>query len=235
MTRAMSEDEQALVARARGAKPFDVVVGYDALAVFVQRGNPLPAITLVQLDGLLSAARKRGSPPLVQWRDLGVSDGAWADRRITVFGNHPQSGGSALLREVVTQSMAFAAHVSQEPVASSIVQGVAADDGGIGCASVLLLTAATRVLPVAGMDGRAVLPTRDTCIDGSYPLARALRLYVVPRAGRLDQPLAALLRFLCSAEVQRLVAADGNYALTPDMAGKQVMAIDLNAWTSGSR
>ena len=97
---------------------------------------------------------------------------------------------------------------------SSIVQGVAANPGAIGFASIFFACKGVRVVPLAGADGRFYAPTLENVRSHNYPLGRFLYICVnKPPRQPLGGPAAEFLRFLLSREGQQIIAADGNIPL----------------------
>lgn len=79
-----------------------------------------------------------------------------------------------------------------EPVASSIVQAVATEDGAIGFASHFLAALRTKTLAVARAEaGPYVLPTVEQAPHGNYPLARRLFIYINRPPGAAVAPVCA--------------------------------------------
>lgn len=188
-----------------------VVIGYDALAVFVHRDNPLPAITLAQLDAAFGAERRRGLNPIRHWGDLHLSE-PWTTRPLSLIGSGPYGGAHALMRELVLNGGAFTAQMTQEPVTSSIVQGVGTDPAAVGCASAALLSKRTRMVPVGESLERVLLPTAATCSDGTYPLARPLIMCWSPKAV-MSAEAKAFFHFVVSPEGQGVIANTGFFPL----------------------
>src|SRR4029453_17227935 len=63
-----------------GYKPTQIRTSYDALAVFVNKDNPVEKLTLAQVDAIFSKTRKRGAKQDVKtWGQLGLT-GDWANR-----------------------------------------------------------------------------------------------------------------------------------------------------------
>jgi phosphate transport system substrate-binding protein len=94
------------------------------------------------------------------------------------------------------------------------VQGVAADSGAIGFASIFFACKAVRVVPLAGADGRFYAPTAENVRNHNYPLGRFLYVYVNKSPHQpFGGPAAEFLRFLLSREGQQIVAAGGNMPL----------------------
>jgi phosphate transport system substrate-binding protein len=195
-----------------GARPTELAVAVDALAVFVNKDNPLTALTLSEVDAIFSSTRKRGGSPVRTWADVGLT-GEWAARPITLYGYGPAAGAHAMFREVALSGGEFKPALKVQPGSSSVVQGPAADPGGIAYASIFFRTWRTRPVPLSGGDGAAVLPTQDAAVEGRYPLARFLYLYVLlETAPPPPRAVIEFLRFVSSRDGQAIVARDGNYS-----------------------
>lgn len=210
LSRSLSQSEIDTFTAAHGPL-ISVVIGFDALAVFVHRDNPLPVISLAQLDAVFGAERRRGLPAIRRWGDLHLPE-PWRERPLALIGSGPHGGAHALMRDLVLNGGPFTAQMTQEPVTSSIVQGVGADPNAIGCASVALLSRRTRIVPVGESPELASLPTAATCHDGSYPLARPLILCWSPKVVMSAEAKAFFL-FVVSPEGQEIIANTGFFPL----------------------
>jgi len=94
------------------------------------------------------------------------------------------------------------------------VQGVAANPGAIGFASIFFDCKGVRVVPLAGADGRFYAPTTENVRSHQYPLSRFLYIYVnKPPRRPFSGPAVEFLRFLLSREGQQVVADGGNIPL----------------------
>ena len=212
---AMSRPATAPEVRAFAAKfgygPTAVAIGVDAVAVFVNRDNPLRAVTLAQADALFGREPRHGVPRVEAWGALGLG-GAWRDRAPARFGSGPGQGSYALFKSDVLGGGSFRFDVHEERVTSSLVQGVAADPSGVGYTSIFYDTPAIRPLALVGDDGRPCLPTYTNCVSLRYPLARSLLIYLNRPPG---QPLPASVRefarFALSRYGQQIAADDGNF------------------------
>jgi phosphate transport system substrate-binding protein len=211
LSRAITAADRAAFISKRGHPPVELVIGYDALAVFVHRDNPLATITLAQLDGIFGAERRRGHEPVRVWGDIGLSQG-WTTRPLVLIGSTPFGGGHAMLKELVLDGGPFTAALTQEPVASSIVQGIGTDSAAIGCTSVSLVTRRTRIVPVGVTSEQAILPTAESCRAGSYPLTRPLIVCIDPLT--LSPEARAFLRYALSPDGQEVIAASGCFAIS---------------------
>lgn len=71
-----------------------------ALALFVNKANPIRKITLAQADAILGAEHLRGPRNFRQWGDMGLT-GEWAHRTINVYGDWLDSGEAEFVKETV--------------------------------------------------------------------------------------------------------------------------------------
>ncbi|MGJ3241699.1 MAG: PstS family phosphate ABC transporter substrate-binding protein [Opitutales bacterium] len=213
MSRTMRRDEVDAFRRSFGYPPTRIAVALDALAVFVHRSNPLPGLTLAQLDGLYSVTRYKEGPAIRDWRDLGLRT-TWDGRRIVLFGRNSASGTHATFKRSVLLDGDFRPEVKELLGSTAVVLGVSEELAAIGYAGVGSRFPGVRIVPLQGADGRFYTPSREHCVDGSYPLARSLFVYVNrPPGAPLDRLTYEFLQFILSAEGQALVPDLGYYAL----------------------
>jgi len=213
MSRPLTPEEVQSFTKKYGYPPIEIKVAADALAIYVEKGNPVPGLTLGQLDGIFSRTQRRGGSSIEKWGQLGLT-GEWTDRQITLYGYGPEDGAYQIFQQQVLDGGAFRLSLRVEGGGSSIVQGVAADPGAIGFASVFFACKRVRVVPLAGADGRFYVPTEGNIRRHRYPLIRFLYICVnKPPRQPLDGPATEFLRFLLSREGQQIVAAGGNIPL----------------------
>jgi len=213
MSRPLAPEEVQSFTRKYGYPPTEIKVAADALAIYVDKNNPVLGLTLAQLDGIFSRTQRRGGGSIETWGQAGLT-GEWADRRITLYGYGPDDGAHQIFQQQVLDEGAFRLSLRVEGGGSSIVQGVAADPGAIGFASVFFACKRVRVVGLTGADGRFYAPTEENVHSLRYPLSRFLYVYVnKPPLQPLGGPAAEFLRFLLSREGQQIVAAGGNIPL----------------------
>ena len=82
MSRPMSGEEVDAFEKKYGYKPFSVRVAVDALAVYVHKDNPVPCLTLQQLNRIFSSTRKGPvfGRDITTWGEVGLT-GEWAASR----------------------------------------------------------------------------------------------------------------------------------------------------------
>jgi phosphate transport system substrate-binding protein len=213
MNRPLTPEEVQSFTKKYGYPPTEIKVAADALAIYVEKGNPVPGLTLGQLDGIFSRTQRRGLSPIEMWGQIGLT-AEWADRRITLYGYGPYDGAHQIFKQQVLQGGEFRLSLRVEGGGSSIAQGVAADPGAIGFASIFFACKRVRSVPLAGADGQFYVPTEENVHSHRYPLSRFLYICVnKPPRQPLDGPAAEFLRFLLSREGQQIVADGGNIPL----------------------
>ena len=225
MSRPLTREEIRAFQAKYGYPPTEIPVAADALAIYVEKRNPLPGLTLAQLGGIFSAA-PRGGASIETWGQVGLS-GEWVNRRINLYGYGPEDGVNQILRQRVLDGSEYRLAMLVEPAGSSIVQGVASDPAGIGCASIFFLSQRVRAVPLAGADGLFHDPNAANVHNRTYPLIRYLAICVNKAPHRpLRRPVAEFLRFLLSREGQEVVAAEGNIPLDAQSVQQGRWALD---------
>jgi phosphate transport system substrate-binding protein len=213
MSRALTPEEVRDFQAKLGYPPTQIKVAADALTIYVEKGNPVPGLTLGQLDGIFSRTQRRGGVSIETWGQAGLT-GKWADRPITLYGYDPVDGVNQTFRQQVLDGGDYRLSLQIELTGSAIVQDVAADPQAIGCASIFFAAKRVRAVPVAGPDGQFYAPTTENVRAHKYPLSRFLYVCVnKPPKLPLSGPAAEFVRFLLSREGQQIVAADGNIPL----------------------
>jgi phosphate transport system substrate-binding protein len=204
MSRAMTPEEIAAFETKYGYKPTAYRIALDALAVYVNKENPTKQLTLAQVDGIYSSSLKRGGPSIATWGSLGLS-GDWASRAIALYGRDSVSGTHDYFKQHALQGGEFKSSV-HEDISESVVEDVANDVAGIGYSGIGWKISSVRAIALAETGTAFVTPTYDHALDGSYPLARFLYLYVNQKPGEPLDPLTGeFVKYVLSYEGQQAV------------------------------
>jgi phosphate transport system substrate-binding protein len=213
MSRPLTPAEIGSFVAKYGHPPTEIAVAADALAVYVEKRNPVAGLTLGQLDGIFSRTQRRGGISIETWGQVGLTD-EWIDRPIALYGYGTDDGAHRIFQQRVLEGGEFRLSLRAEGGGSSIVQGVATDAGAIGFASNFYAAKRVRAIPLAGADGRFYAPTEENVRSRNYPLIRFLYICVNKPPGQpLCGPAAEFLHFLLSREGQQVVADGGNIPL----------------------
>lgn len=227
MSRPPKDSEIDLFERKYGYKPLVLRTSVDALAVFVNKDNPVPYLTLEQVDAIFSKSRRRGGRPIRTWGDLGLT-GEWASKPISLYGRNSASGTYGFFKEHVLKNGDFKDEVKEQPGSASVVLGVATDRTAIGYSGIGYATSSVRAVPlVDAAGGTPVAATSENACSGEYPLARFL-LVVVNRAPSkpLDPLVREFLKLVLSRQGQEVTVKDGYFHLTAELAQEERSKID---------
>jgi len=221
MSREMKSSEVAAFAGKFGHKPTKIPVAIDALAVFVHKDNDLKGLSLTQVDGIFSSTRKRGGQDIATWGQAGAT-GSLAGKTISAFGRNSASGTYGFFKDTALKNGDFKGGVKEQPGSSSVVQGVAADLGAIGYSGIGYKTSGVRALPLSDKEGSAFIePNYENCLNGSYPLARYLYVYVNKAPGKdMDKLTSEFITFVLSKQGQEITIKDGYFPLPADVAAE---------------
>ena len=215
MSRAMKGSEIDEFEKKFGYKPTQVRVAVDALAVFVNKDNPIACLTMPQVDAAFSKSRRAGYKENVKtWGQLGLT-GDWANRPVSLFGRNSASGTYGFFKEHTLKNGDYKDEVKEQPGSASVVQGVTVDRFAMGYSGIGYATAGVRALPLAAKPGDKWHPaTPEEGYAGNYPLARFLYVYVNKAPGKpLDPIVGEFLKLVLSKDGQEVVVKDGYFPL----------------------
>jgi phosphate transport system substrate-binding protein len=211
MSRMMTAREVEGFEKKHGYKPTAVGVAIDALAVYVNKDNPIKGLSLEEVDAVMSVGRKCGAASdITKWGQLGLT-GEWANRDVAMYGRNSVSGTYGFYKDVALCKGDFKRNVAEQPGSASVVQSVATQIGALGYSGIGYKTSGVRALPLSKKKGQPfVEPDATHAIDGTYPLARVLYVYVNKKP---NQPLAPLEReffkMVLSKQGQEVTIKDG--------------------------
>jgi phosphate transport system substrate-binding protein len=223
MSRTMKPEEEDAFEKSHGFRPTRISVALDCLAVYVHKDNPIKGLTLAQIDGIFSKTRKSGSPNVATWGQIGLA-GDWAAMPMSLYGRNSASGTYAFFKEHPLQKGDYKDTVNEQPGSAAVVNGVAADRGGIGYSGIGYRTSEVRAIPL-GKDDKSPLvePTFANAMKGAYPLGRTLYIYVAKKPGQpMPKLVEEFLKFVLSHEGQEIVVKDGYGPLPAKVVDKQV-------------
>jgi len=149
MSREMRQSEIDQFEQKFGYKPLQIKTSYDALAVYVNKDNPIKHLTLAQVDAIFGKSRRRGfGTNITTWGQLGLT-GEWANRPISLYGRNSASGTYGFFKEHVLKNGDYKDTVKEQPGSASVVQGVSEDRYGIWYSGIGYRTSGVRAVPLA--------------------------------------------------------------------------------------
>ncbi|HEX6928733.1 MAG TPA: phosphate ABC transporter substrate-binding protein PstS family protein [Gammaproteobacteria bacterium] len=222
MSRPMKAGEIEAFEKKHGYKPTAIPVAIDALAVFVNKDNPIKGLTLAEVDAIFSATRKCGHPEdITEWGQLGL-EGAWQNRDIQLYGRNSVSGTYGYFKDNALCKGDFKRNVNEQPGSASVVQAISTSVNGIGYSGIGYVTSGVRTVPLAKKAGEPyVEATADNAVSGDYPLGRFLYVYINKHPNKPLSPLQKeFLELVLSKQGQQVVVKDGYIPLPATVAAK---------------
>ena len=206
-----SEIEQA--EKNTGKKPVGFTVGFDALAVYVHKDNPLSEITLEQLTELYAEGGKT-----TRWSEIGVKIPGVKDDTIVRVSRQSSSGTYEFFREHALGNRDFRMGSRDLNGSKEVVELVGSTPTAIGYSGMGYATAAVKMVKVTSKPGSpAIAPTVAAVHDKTYPLARSLHVYT------LGEPQGAVKQYIdwiLSDAGQKVVEDSGYVPVPPDQRAK---------------
>ncbi|MEW6745672.1 MAG: phosphate ABC transporter substrate-binding protein [Planctomycetota bacterium] len=205
--------EEIEQAKAHGIEPVEFIVGYDALAIFVHKSNPLDSITLGQLADIYGVGGLADT-----WDALGVTVPQAKHGKIVRVSRQNNSGTYEYFKAAVLGHKRDYKLGSLDMHGSTdVVDLVAKTPGAIGYSGLAYATDQVKLLPVAKDAGSApVTPSKETAVDGTYPIARPLFMY---SRGEPSGAAKTYLDWILSDTGQKIIA-DKGYAPVRKLQGK---------------
>jgi len=212
-SRNMKPEEIETAKKNTGKEPKEFIVGYDALAIYVNKENPLNEITL---DQIAQIYQEGGN--ITKWPDLGVQIPGAANQDIVRVSRQSSSGTYEFLREHVLHNKDYKLGSSDMNGSKEVVELVASTPTAIGYSGMGYATPAVKMLKVkkaAGDPGYE--PSVVNTLSKAYPIARSLQVYT------LGEPQGAVKKYIdwmMSDAGQKVVEASGYVPLPAEARSK---------------
>ena len=225
-----------------------------ALAIVVNKKNPISKLSIEQLDGIFGTSRDGGydgttwrteiargpEKNIRTWGQLGLT-GEWANKPINVYGDNLRYHIPRTFERLVFQGSdkwneslhEFANYKNPDGTntleAQQVIDAVNNDLYGIGYSTIAYLSPQTKALSVAprGSDKYVEL-NLETLRAHTYPLFDEVYFYIDREPGKpLDPKVKEFLRYVLSREGQDAVQRDAKYLpLTAEIVGEQLKKIE---------
>ena len=186
-----------------GKEPKELVVGHDALAIYVHKDNPLNEITIEQLARIFA---EDGN--FTKWSELGVTLPGVSDDTIVRVSRQSSSGTYEFFREHVLQKKDFKLGSRDLNGSKEVVELIGGTKTAIGYSGMGYATPQVKMLKVAAKAGDpAYPPTIENALNKTYPLARSLLLYT------LGEPQGAVKKYIdwIMSDAGQKIMADCGY------------------------
>jgi phosphate transport system substrate-binding protein len=212
-SRNMKPEEIETAKKNTGKTPKEIIVGYDGLAIYVHKDNPLNEITL---DQIAQIYMEGGS--LTKWSDLGVTiPGASGDEIVRVS-RQSNSGTYEFLREHVLKNKDFKLGSRDMNGSKEVVELVSSTPTAIGYSGMGYATPAVKMLKVKKTaSDPAYEPNVANTLAKTYPIARTLQVYTL---GEPQGAVKTYIDWMLSDAGQKVVEASGYVPLPAEVRVK---------------
>jgi phosphate transport system substrate-binding protein len=208
-SRNMKAEEIAAAVKNTGKTPKEFIVGHDALAIYVNKDNPIEQITIEQLNQIFVEGGTT-----TKWSQLGVKIPGAADDEIVRVSRQSSSGTYEFFREHVLAKKDFKLGSRDMNGSKEVVELVAGTKTAIGYSGMGYATGAVKMVKIVGKDGKtAYAPTVENTLNKTYPLARTLLIYTL---GEPQGAVKKYIEWILSPAGQKIVQESG---FVPTMPG----------------
>lgn len=205
-SRKIKPAEKSACIKAFNAVPLEYKVALDGLSVYVNNDNPVKELSVEQLGGIFTGR-------IANWKEVGGKDAP-----ITIYSRENSSGSYEFFKEHVLKGKDFSASAQTMPGTAALLQAVAKDPNGIGYGGAAYGSGARALAVKPDASSKAIEPTEETVVNGTYPIWRYLYNYVNPDLDKND--IAAYLKWIRSNEGQKIVKEIGYYPLPEKLRAK---------------
>jgi len=201
------------MANKAGVKPVEMVVGYDALVVFLHSDNPANVMTIEQLREVFGRGGKA-----TKWTDLDLKVPGCKDQQIIAVSRQNNSGTYAYFKKAVLGKKGkFRQGTLDMHGSKDVVDLVEKTPCAIGYSGLAYATDHVKLACVAESDpAQCVVPSSASAADKSYPVARPLFMYT---NGEPQGHIKTYLDWVMSDAGQCIIAKKG-YAPIRDISCK---------------
>jgi phosphate transport system substrate-binding protein len=197
-TRPMTKEEIEMAKDNTGKKPEEYIVGYDALAIFVHKDNPLDGISMGQLAEIYGEGGT-----ITKWSQLGIKYPGCLSDDIIRISRQSSSGTYYYFRKVLLGKHGDFKLGSRDLHGSKdVVELVATTPCAIGYSGMRYATSYVKKLKIASKDsGPFIEATVETVRNGTYPIHRPFFIYSL---GRPTGETRSYLEWIYSDKAQNI-------------------------------
>jgi phosphate transport system substrate-binding protein len=231
MSRPLTAEELAAFENKYGYRISSFRVAADALAVYVNKDNPIPCLTIPQLSGIFATTRKApGTGNARTWGDLGLT-GEWASQPIMLYGRNSLSGTYEYFRTSALYGGDYKPNIKDLPGSEAVVKAVADNKYGIGYSGIGYKTNGVRTVPLSSFYGDTCYDTSaEATLSGKYPMARYLYVYLNKKPSQPLEPLRAeFIKYVLSKDGQEQTEKGGFFPITAEVRAAELAKLGISA------
>ncbi|MDV0444524.1 Phosphate-binding protein PstS [Methanimicrococcus sp. At1] len=187
------KDSEISNAGAKGINPVEHEIAKDGIAVIIHPSNPVPALTLDQLQKIYSGEIKN-------WKEVGGEDA-----EIAAIARDSSSGTQEFFKEAVMGEISFRNDLITQSATGAVTQEVSQNPKAVGFIGAAYQNNAVKTVGIES-GGTTVTPTEENILNGKYPLSRSLYLYTDKNT---KTAASEFIEYILSADGQKVVSEMG--------------------------
>src|SRR5688572_16597162 len=189
------------MAKQRGVEPVARVVGHDAVAIFVHKDNPKKSFSIAELVEIYGESGR-----VERWSQLGVQVPGCPSDELVLLSRQNNSGTYEYFKQAILgKQREFRLGSRDLHGSKDVVDLVGKTPCAIGYSGLAYNTAAVHMACIKKGDA-CVVPSVNSALDGSYPIARPL--FMVTN-GQPQGALRAYLDWIDTDTAQCIIARQG--------------------------
>lgn len=193
-SRKIKFDEKQKV-EAKGSKVVEKIIAYDALAIVVNKSNPINKLTREQMEAIFTGK-------ITNWKELGGED-----VKIIPYSRETSSGTYEFFKESVLENKNYVNGIMSMPATGAIVQSISQTKGAIGYIGLAYLNNNIKAVQVSYDKGKTYTePSVKNAMNETYPIVRPLIYYYVVKSESLVKPF---IDYVFSPTGQKIVSDIG--------------------------
>ena len=161
------------LARDRGIAPVQHIIGYDGIAIYVHKDNPIKSLSFSQLAGIYGNGGK-----IESWSDLGIEVPGCGDQTIVRLGRQNSSGTYAYIRKHVLDGNRFKSGTLEAQSSKDLLDLIVKTPCAIGYSSFAYATNDAKTACLTENAGQACqVPGIGGVTERTYSITRPLYMY----------------------------------------------------------
>ena len=197
-SRPMKAEEKNSVKQQRHADAVETPVALDALAVYLNKDNPVEHLDMDQVARIF-----RGE--VTNWKEVGGKNAP-----IVLYGRENNSGTYVFFKEHVLKNADYAEKYQALPGTAAVINAVQKDPGGVGYGGIGYAKDVKTISIAEDPAANPVAPTMDNVLNNTYPLSRQLFWYT---AGAPAGAMKDFVDWVLGPKGQKIVTDVGYYPL----------------------
>ncbi len=179
LSRTIFPEEVQSFRQTHGFDPTVLTPCLERTAIYVHKDNPIPGLTIPQVDALFSQeCRRGGDKHCGTWRQFSLSE-PWAGEPIVVHGRTKDTGSQVFLQQAVLLGSPLREDLQTHRTNIEMLQAIAEAPNSIGFCGLSYANPGVRAVPLAFAEGEEFVAIDSAAAArGRYPLVRQLQLVV---------------------------------------------------------